>query len=59
MTGVVKAVFAILAFLKALESSSEPQVDLSRDYAASDFLIHSQSGLLSAVRKMGGLDTGR
>ena len=55
---VVEAVFAILAFLKATESSSEPQLDLSPHYAASNFLIHSHSGLLSAVRKTGGLDTG-
>jgi transposase len=55
---VVEAIFAILAFLMAMESSSEPQLDLSRHFAASNFLIHSQSGLLSAGRKTGGLDTG-
>jgi hypothetical protein len=55
---VVEAIFAILAFLKAMESSAEPWLDLSRHYAASNFLIHSQSGLLSAVRKTGCLDTG-
>jgi transposase len=55
---VFEAIFAILAFLKAMESTSQPQLDLPGHYAASNFLIHSQSGLMSAGRKMGGLDTG-
>jgi transposase len=55
---VFEAIFAILAFLKAMESTSQPQLDLPGHYAASNFLIHSQSGLLSAGRKMAGLDTG-
>jgi len=54
---VAVTIFAILAFLIATERSSEPQVELTRHYAESNFLIHSQSGLLSEGRKSGGLDT--
>jgi transposase len=55
---VVEAVFAILAFLIAMESSSEPPLDLSQHDAASNFFFPPQSRLLSAGRKSGGLDTG-
>jgi hypothetical protein len=54
---VVEAIFAILAFLESHGKQFGPQMDLSRRYAASNFPIHSQSGLLSAGRKTGGLET--